>query len=498
MSSDPLYQQLADHYRHAIGARTLAPGDRMPSVRTLMATHGVSLSTALQACRQLEREGLLQARPRSGYFVCAPARPSITSIDEPTNLVADPAQYIGIHERISYVLARSQQESVKFNLGGASAAAGLYPIDALRNAARRALQRDPMLYGEAVKPRGHDPLRTALARLALAMRVQLSPDEILITHGCTEALQLALRAVANPGDVVAVESPTYYGLLQILESLGVRALEIPCSAQTGISLEALELAVRSYKDIKAVVAMPNLQNPLGSIMPDEQKATLVQWCEKNGIALIEDDCSSATADSDMALRAAKSWDRSGNVIYCSSLHKVLAPGMRLGWIAGGKWHARIEMLKFALSRPNEMLTQTAVAEFIVSGGYERHLRRLRAALKRQRDWMAQAVATSFPPGTKLSVPRGGMHLWVELPDGTSSEQVFERALQEGVYVAPGVIFSNSGRFEPCLRINCGSPRSAGLEEAVAIVAAVARKVAREAMPASGAAPVESAFRTTVA
>jgi DNA-binding transcriptional MocR family regulator len=477
MKSAPLYRQLADHYLQAFESRALQPGDRMPSVRELMATHRVSLSTALQACRELEREGWLEARPRSGYFVRAAARAPLMSLDEPANLLADPAQYVGIHERISSVLARSRLDHVTINLGGGSAAAELYPIDALGRAARRALQRDPTLYGEAARPRGDAQLRDALARLALATQARLSPDEIVVTHGCTEALQLALRAVAAPGDVVAVESPTYYGLLQILESLGLRALEIPCSAQTGLSLEALELALHSYDGIKAVVAIPNVHNPLGSIMPDESKARLVAWCETNGIALIEDDCFGATADSSQPQRAAKSWDRSGNVIYCSSLHKVLAPGMRLGWVAAGKWHARVEMLKFALSRPNEMLAQVAVTDFLSSGGYERHLRRLRAALRQQREWMAQAIATSFPVGTKFSLPRGGMYLWVELPEGVSSEAVFEASLQHGIFVAPGLMFSNSKRFERYLRINTGWPASARLQAAVGVIAVATRRAA---------------------
>jgi DNA-binding transcriptional MocR family regulator len=326
-----------------------------------------------------------------------------------------------------------------------------------------------------------------LARLALSVHARISPDEIVITHGCTEALQLALRAVTAPGDVVAVESPTYYGLLQILESLGLRALEIPCSAQTGLSLEALELALRNYDDIKAVVVVPNVQNPLGSIMPDDAKARLVAWCEANRIPLIEDDCFSATADGDKPLRAARSWDRSGNVIYCSSLHKVMAPGMRLGWIAAGQWHARVEMLKFALSRPNEMLTQATVADFIGSGEYERHLRRLRVALRRQREWMAQAIAATFPVGTRFSLPRGGMYLWVELPEGVSSEAVFEASLRDGVFVAPGLMFSNSDRFGRYLRINTGSPASAELEAAVRVVARAAHRVLELEAPSVAAA-----------
>ncbi|UZN47870.1 PLP-dependent aminotransferase family protein [Cupriavidus cauae] len=475
MDSAPLYRQLAGHYRQAIAAGTLLPGERMPSIRALMERHGVSLSTALQACREMEAQGLLEARPRSGYFVRPPA-PQGTPIAEPSASLPDPAQYVGIHARISAIIARGRRYPDAVNLAGACAPPELYPVEALRQAAGRALRRHPNLLGSAVEPDGHPALRAALARQALQARMTLAPEQIAITHGCTEALNLALRAVAGPGDVIAVESPTYYGLLQILESLGMRALEVPCSPQTGLSLEALELAAQTYDNIRAVVVVPNLQNPQGSIMPDANKARLVQWCEARGIALIEDDCFSTLADDDAPLAAAKAWDRGGNVIYCASLHKNLAPGMRLGWIAAGKWQARVEMLKFSQSRPNELLSQIAVAELMASGDVDRHLRRLRARLRHQRHWAAETIAALFPAGTRLSAPQGGMHLWVELPDRLSSEAVFEQALEAGVRVMPGVVFSNSSRFDHCLRINIGAPRSTALEQAYRKLAGVVARV----------------------
>lgn len=474
-SSAPLYQQLAGHYRQAISAGTLVPGDRMPSVRALMGLHDVSLSTALQACRELEAAGLLEARPRSGYFVRVPSRPALAPIEEPAAGLPDPAQYVGIHQRISAILARSLHHKV--NLGGACGAPALYPTAALRHAATRALRRHPELFGSSVDSDGHPAFRAALARHALRSRINVAPEDIVITHGCTEALTLALRAVAVPGDVIAVESPTYYGLLQILESLGMRALEIPCSPQTGISLEALELAAQTYDNIRAVCVVPNLQNPLGCVMPDAHKQRLVAWCAARGIAMIEDDCCSSTFDDDVPLPAAKAWDTTGTVIHCASLHKVLAPGMRLGWITAGKWQARVEMLKFGLSRPNEMLTQIAVADFMGTGAFERHLRRLRTQLRVQREWMASKIATTFPAGTRLTLPRGGLHLWVEMPAGIRSETVFEQVLAEGIRIMPGAMFSNSNRFDHFLRINCGAPRSPELERALDTVAAVVGRLA---------------------
>lgn len=474
MIQHSLYRQLANHYLSAIETGTLMTGDRMPSVRTLMERHSVSLSTALQACRHLESRGVLEARPRAGYFVRALRQPALARMVEPSHALPDPAQYVGIHQRVSAIIAKGQQSPVAVNLAGACGAAELYPVEALKNAVMRALRENPGVFGLAgpVTPNGDPRFRAAIAKNALSARINLAADDVIVTHGCIEALNLALRAVTQPGDVVAVESPTFFGLLQILESLGLQALEIPSSAQTGISLDALELAAQTYANIKAVVVVPNLQNPLGSVMPDAHKESLVNWCEARHIPLIEDDTYSALGDGDSPLSALKSWDHTGNVIHCASLHKTLAPGMRLGWVAAGKWHTRVEMLKYAQSRSNEVLPQIAVAEFMSSGAYERHLRRLRTCLRNQREQVSDAIATYFPAGTRLTVPNGGLALWVEMPEKRSSEALFHAALQEGIRIAPGLMFSNSNRYNHYVRLSCGAPYSRELERALRKLAAL--------------------------
>jgi DNA-binding transcriptional MocR family regulator len=463
----PLYRRLADHYRQAIHSGVLAPRARMPSVRSLVRLHQVSLTTALQACRQLEDDGLIEARPRSGYFVLKGRHAPLPPVNEPdTRSVLDPAPYVGIHDRISDFIAKSTAYPCKIDLGSAFAPAEAYPVDALKQAMLRAVRQHPELLVQTAPHQGHPSLRTALARRALDNGIHATPDEVIVTHGCIEALNLALRAVAGPGDTVAVESPAYFGLLQILESLGMRALEIPTSPQRGISIEALDLAFQTHAGIKAVVVVPNLHNPLGSIMPDGDKARLVGLCERQGVVLIEDDTYGVLADGHEPLRAAKAWDRSGNVIYCASLQKHLAPGSRLGWLIGGRWSARIAMLKFVQSRPNSATPQIALAEVIASKGYDRHLQRFRARLKIQRRRMAQAIAEYFPAGTRLSVPEGGMLLWVEMPGGRSSKAVFDEALAVGIRVAPGRMFTNSDRYEHFLRISCGHPYTEQIESAV--------------------------------
>jgi len=252
----------------------------------------------------------------------------------------------------------------------------------------------------------------------------------------------------------------------------MRALEIPTSPQHGLSIEALDLAFQTHGNIRAVVVVPNFQNPLGCVMPDAEKARLVALCERQQVPLIEDDTYGALTDEDTPLAAAKSWDATGNVIYCSSMHKTLAPGMRLGWLLGGRWKARIAMLKFAQSRPNEPLAQIAVAEFLGSRAYDRHLARLRRQLKSQRDQTAEAIAAHFPRGTRLSVPQGGMLLWVEMPGGRSGMEVFEAALQQGIRVAPGAMFSNGTRYNHFLRISCGQRTTPEISRALLTLARI--------------------------
>jgi DNA-binding transcriptional MocR family regulator len=464
-AAQPLYRRLADHYLTVIQAGTLAPGDRMPSVRHLMRQHEVSLSTALQAWRHLEQGGWLEARDRSGYFVRQPKRTVIEPVTEPAVLTA-PAQYLGMHQRLSEIIAKGRQQAIRIDLSSCNCASEQYAVNALKNATIKALRHNPSILTSVLPYNGHPAFRAAVARRALRTGIQITADQVVVTQGCIEAINLALRAVAQPGDIIAVESPTFYGVLHALESLGMRALEIPTSPATGISIEALELALRTHDNVKAVLVVPNLQNPLGCTMPEANKASLVALCERHQIALIEDDTYTELSDSSVPLTALKARDRTGNVIYCASLNKVLAAGMRLGWLTGGKWQARVEMLKYSQTRANEVLSQIAAADFMMDGGYDRHLRRMRDYLRGQREKMAEAVASYFPPGTRLTMPHGGIVLWVELPGPVSSQAIFEAALKQGIRIAPGVMFTNSNRFDHFLRLSCGQQYTEEVDRAV--------------------------------
>ena len=465
MNTLPLYRQLANHYLDAIRSGTLKTGERMPSIRLMMEKHAVSLSTAVQVCRELEDYGVLEARPRSGNYIRQPDTPTKPA-PPPLPTPLDMGVYVGIHEQVSSVLKASQRATIKVNFASAYCAPSLYPLKVLQDTMIKTLRQDQHLLDTTGATSGNIALRNVLARRMLTAKTHLTAERIVITNGATEAINLALRAVTRPGDTVAVESPTFYGLLQILESLNLRVLEVPASAHAGIHLPALEHLLQGPERIKALIVMPNLHNPLGSIMPDSHKAWLVKLCAEHDTVLIEDDTYGDLVDTEQPLSTLKHWDRTDNVIYCASLNKTLAPGMRLGWISAGKWHDRVEMLKHTQSRGCELLSQLAVSEFMRTPSYERYLRRLRNTLTVQRAQMSTAITRYFPIGTSVTHPQGGTLLWVELPRRHSSMAFFHEALKVGIQISPGDIFSNTERFNHFVRIGCGAPYSPRIDEAL--------------------------------
>jgi DNA-binding transcriptional MocR family regulator len=335
----PLYRRLASDYVTAMEMGTLQAGERMPSVRELMHRHQVSLSTALQMLRHLEALGHLQARPRVGYFVRDSRQDRLELVSEPDlsqpvhPVPQDPhAHFVGINAHISLLLERGRQAAVRVDLGGCTPPASLFDHQVLNKTVARLLRTYPTLLTQGrsllANQGNHPDFQQAMARQALSVGIRVAPADVLATTGNSEAVSLALAAVASPGDVVAVESPTYYGLLQVVESLQLKTLEIPCSPRTGLSIEALELAFQTQPRLKAVVVVPELQMPLGTRMPDAHKARLVALCAADGAALIEDDSYGLFVEGSQPVRPLKAWDSaSGHVIYCQAFNKRPAPGL---------------------------------------------------------------------------------------------------------------------------------------------------------------------------
>ena len=480
-SALPLYQRLAAHYSSAVALGTLKVGERMPSVRELMARHEISLSTALQMLRYLEEQGHVEAKPRVGYFVRSTGvgLPLTSEPDLSQPVQPNPhAHFVGINEHISLLLERGRQAEVYVDLGGCTPPPELFDHQFLNRTVNQLLREHPTLLSQGrsllANQGNHPDFQQAMARRALAIGIRVAPADVLATTGNSEGVSLALAAVASPGDMVAVESPTYYGLLQVVESLKLNTLEIPCSPRTGMSIEALELAFQTQPRLKAVVVVPELQMPLGARMPDEHKARLVALCAAHGAALIEDDSYGLFVEGPQAARPLKAWDSvSGHVIYCQAFNKSLAPGLRQGWMNAGQWHGRVQMLKFAQSRNTQTLGQLVVAQVLGSPTHQRSMEKLRQQLKKQREAMARLVARHFPLGTRMSLPTGGLCLWLEFPAQMSTAELFTAALSKGIRIAPGSMFSNSGRYEHCMRLACTSPVTALMEQAMKELGAMA-------------------------
>lgn len=462
----PLYAALADEIAALIDAGSLRPGDKLPSLRELRDRRGLSLSTVTEAFRQLEDRGLVEARPQSGFFV----RPRPQPAHPP--LPIEPAA-VTVNRRLwDHMQLLKQSERRSF--GYAVLSPALFPNAQLQKQINEVIKRQPTILSEYGGPTGLPDLRRQIARRSVDWGGQLGPDDVVVTAGGIEALNLALRAVTQPGDVVAVESPTYFGLLQLFEAMGLQALEIPSDPTDGVSLPALDLASRDG-GIAACVLMPNFSNPTGSLMPDAAKQKLVEMLARRGVPLIEDDIYGEFHAGRERPRPAKSFDRWGNVLYCASYTKLAAPGMRVGWIAPGRYQSRVEILKYINTFSTPALMQAALARFLESGGYDHHLRRLRRFCADQLQRTAEALERHFPVGTRWTEPKGGYLCWVELPAGCDTSLLLEQAIKDDITFAPGRLFSARDAYSNYLRLCCGEPWSPEIEAALAKIGELAAR-----------------------
>jgi DNA-binding transcriptional MocR family regulator len=448
--SEALYLQIAESIAAPIRAGTLARGERIPSVREVARRHGVSQGTVVQAYRTLEDSRLIEARPRSGYFVAA--RPPKLPEPEPSTPPAD-SMAVDVSSLAERVM-RLAHDPAHVSFGAAYPGTDLFPQERVRRAVSRAAQRHRASLTRYAIGAGDESLRRAIARHALRMGCQLDPGEIVVTNSCLESITLCLRSVTQPGDVVALESPTLFSFLQILESLHLRALEIPTHPRTGLSLDALQLALET-QPVKAILAVPTLSNPLGASLLPADRRRLAQLVASHGIPLIEDVLYNDLAEQEEQRRAVRSFDASGHVMICGSFSKTIAPGLRLGWVDAGRWSARLARLKQATSGSQSAMLERALADLLAQPGIEAGYRQMRARLAARLDEARGVVAHEFPKGTRITNPSGGLILWVELPRGTDSLALSQACLAENIVIAPGAMFSATGHFSHCLRLGLG-------------------------------------------
>ncbi|MGH7768683.1 MAG: PLP-dependent aminotransferase family protein [Candidatus Binatia bacterium] len=467
-----LYEQVVDRIVTLIDRGTFHPGDRVPSVRKLSTQFRVSISTVLQAYLLLEDRGFIEARPQSGFYVRLRLR-ELPPEPKPSNPHPSASQ-VGVAELVAKFLQAARNPEI-LPLGAAIPSTDLLPTKQLNRIMARVARRHGPQGMNYDFPPGNDALRRQVARRSLDWGCSLSPDDLVTTCGAMEALNLCLRAVAKPGDTIAIESPTFYGILQAIESLGMKALEIPTHPRDGVSLEALEHATKKHK-VTACLLVPNFNNPLGSCMSDQNKKRLVAMLGRRQIPLIEDDIYGDLCFGMTRPKVAKAFDKEGLVLLCSSFSKTIAPGYRVGWTAPGRFKLRVEHLKSMNTAATATLPQMAVAEFLESGGYDRHLRRLRKALSVQIQQVTLAISQCFPKGTRVTRPAGGFVLWVELPKAVDSLELHRKALEKKISIAPGPMFSAKQKHRNFFRLSCGQPWSNKLEQALVTVGWLAGKV----------------------
>jgi DNA-binding transcriptional MocR family regulator len=472
------YVQLARELEQQIAAGVLRPGDRLPSVRHMRASRGLSPSTVFQAYYLLESRGLVRAVPRSGYFVAA--RADGVLLDEPpTSQPQSASKPVEIEDLVYSILGSFRTRAI-VPLGAAFPSPGLFPLDRLRRALVSSTRRlDPWNMVDDLPP-GNARLRREIAKRYLRQGLAIATDEIVLTHGAMEALNLCLGAVTRPGDTVVVESPTFYVALQALHRLGLRAIEVPTHCREGIDLGRLAQVIDLYRP-NACWLMTSFQNPLGSLMPEAKKRDLVALLARHDLPLIEDDVYAELYEGHSAPLPAKAYDRRGLVLHCSSFSKCLAPGYRVGWAAPGRWVQQVQRLKLMTSLSGSIPAQAALTEYLQEGGYDHHLRRLRQALQVQRNSLFDAVTRHFPDGTRTVRPAGGYFLWVELPAGVDAIALYQAALAQGISLAPGPIFSARAEFRHHIRLTCGAPWDATLERATRTLARLVDDAVRESV-----------------
>ncbi|SFN35411.1 transcriptional regulator, GntR family [Chryseobacterium oleae] len=451
MNREFIYNEIADGIASQIRNGVLKAGDKLPSVRMMCQEHQVSMNTAKRVFLELESQSLIESKPQSGYFVSR-----LMSVKLPLSEVSRPSLMANNNEPdelISKVYENMGKKGITFFSIGIPSG-DLLPQAKLKKEiinATRELKDGGTEYEEL---QGNLKLRRMIAVRSLQWGGNLSENDLVTTNGGMNALSFCLMALGKPGDTIAIESPCYPGILQLANGLGLNVLELPTHPTTGIEIEALRKVI---PQINLCLLIPNFNSPLGSCMPDENKKEIVRILSENNIPLIEDDVYGDLYFGSTRPKCCKSFDKDGNVLYCSSISKTLAPGYRVGWIAPGRYKDKIMKLKLLHSTSSISIVNEAVANFLKSGRYEKHLHQMRKAVQSNYQNYVQTIADYFPEGTKTSRPQGGLSLWIEFDKKIRTTELYDLAIKQNISIAPGRMFTLQDQFENCMRLCIGLP-----------------------------------------
>ncbi len=466
------YEFVANQISEQIVNGIFKAGEKLPGIRKLRDEFSVSISTIQEALVLLEERKQIEVKNRSGHYVKFQKKFDIPKLSvSKTKLEATP---ITSHQlALDLVKATNTDDYTLF--GAAIPDADFLPTKEINSAISYTTKHHANHSNHYIFPPGDPELRTQIAIHMQQAGCETSPDDIVITNGCHESICLALKAVAKAGDIIAVETPTFYGLFQAIESLGMKALEIPTDPEQGINLGALEMAIEQW-EISACVMVSNFNNPLGFCMPDENKKLFYDLMSSNYIPIIEDDIYGDLGFDNKRPAAIKSFDKlfndagiettNENVIYCNSFSKTVSPGLRVGWVSSKKYQSRIEYLKYVSNMSTSTIAQLALARYLKHGNHNKYLRNIRMKYAHKVRLMAEEVYNCFPAGTKISRPSGGFVIWIELPEHIDAMEVYKEALERQISIAPGQIFSARKKYSNFIRLNCAKKWGRDIEDAI--------------------------------
>lgn len=474
-----LYEKIANEIRDLIRAGVIKHTDKLPSVRKGSKIYGVSPATIQQAYYLLETQGIIYAKERSGFYV-KPAFSQITGekMMEKKAALAKETE-VEVSDFIFSVLA-AHKDITNIPFGSAFPSPELYPIKHLTESMAKALHALEATPYELITDMtgGCSELKRQIELRYLLNGLNINEDEIVITSGAMEALSLSLQAITKPGDLVAIESPCFYAILQILERLQLKAIEIPVDNVIGLDIEHLGEMLEKF-DIKALVLMTKFQNPTGCSIPVENLKKLYTLIKKYQMPAIVDDVYSEIYYGQKLPHYLKALDDEGLVLHCDSFCKSLAPGFRVGWASAGRYATQIERLKLMTTISPSVPSQLAISHYLKHRHYDRHLAKLRAELVRSQKKMITAIERFFPKDISVELPDGGYFLWIVLPSNVDALALYKRALAHKISIAPGPIFSASQQYKHHIRLNYGMKWNAELDAAIEQLGALIFELMRE-------------------
>ncbi len=470
-SGAPVYRQIADHIRDEVRASRIGPGSRLPPIRKLARDLGVNRDTVALAYEQLAAEGVVESTVGRGTFV-NPSPPGI-----PANGEAFEPPISSTVERLldlERALPRFGSAPDAVPMHSLVPDSALYPADGFRRALNRVLTEhgpELLLYGG---PQGHRGLREVLAERLARASVELTADDLVLCHGASQGISLALRLFTAPGDQVAVEDPTYHNVLATFSALGVKPAPVPMR-ETGPDLESLDRTLER-PEVKLLYTIPTFHNPMGISTSLAHRRALIEIARRHRKPVIEDAFEMDLRFAGKPVPPLAALDGSGLVIHLFSFSKSLFPGARVGSIfARGRAIDGLLALKRATDHSDSMPLQAAMAEFVRSGAYDKHLTGLRRILRSRRDVLLDALAREMPEGTRWTTPEGGYQCWLELPEAIDTGHLLADAARNGVLFAPGYQFHWDGRTSRCLRLTVAMADEQAIRRGVAALAASVRQ-----------------------